>query len=129
MAQLFAGVAELRVATLLVGDGVGICVLGFVVEASDEAGGGASLFHIFIGFHTRLLGLQLLAPQPGILQPVLEAIRPKARQVANFKLVKRVLRMAGESFLSPQAARPATTSGVFWFGKYSAAWLMQSIPD
>jgi hypothetical protein len=44
----------LRAPMLFTGADVGTCVLGLVVPlllASDEAGG-ASLFHIFIGFHT-----------------------------------------------------------------------------
>lgn len=100
MAQALPGeVDEGFVATLPVGPGVGICVLGFDAEARDEAGGGVEPQpQDFIGFQTRLEGLQL-PPQPPILQPVVEASKPIARQVANF-ILKRVLRMAGESFLS-----------------------------
>jgi hypothetical protein len=93
-------------ATLLAGPGVGICVLGLLVVASDEAAG-ASLLpqpHDFIGFQAQLLPP---LPQPPILQPVVISAEPSTRQVANFIPPKCDLRMGGESFLGPPAARSA----------------------
>ena len=89
---------EERAATLLVGLGVGTCVLGFVVEASDDAAGGElpQLPH-FIGFQA-----QLLPAQPPVLQPVVMVTATSTIPVAK-RNPSRVLRMGGESFLSPPA--------------------------
>jgi hypothetical protein len=86
-----------RAATLLVGPGVGTCVLGFVAEASEEAAGGElPQPKLFIGFQA-----QLLPAQPPVLQPVVIVTVTSTRPVAKRNPVNRVLRMGGESFLSP----------------------------
>jgi hypothetical protein len=86
----------LRAATLLVGPGVGICVLG-LVAASEEAAG-ASLFHIRIGFHD-----QLLPDQPPVLQPVVMVSATSTTPEVSCQPLNRVTRM-GENPFSPPAA-------------------------